>query len=458
MFSNMRAKIQAFGGFLTGMVLPNIGAFIAWGIITAFFIPTGWMPDETLGKLVGPMITYLLPILIGYTGGGIVGGHRGSVMGAIATTGVVVGASIPMFMGAMIMGPLGGWVIKKFDNAIEDKIPPGFEMIVNNFSLGILGMILAILGMLGVSPMILWINSMLQTVVSFLLDHQLFSLLAVINEPAKILFLNNAFDHGLYGPLGVQEVATMGHSIFFTLITNPGPGLGLLLAYWVFGQGVSKQTAPSAIIIHFLGGIHELYFPYVLMKPVLIIPMILGGISSILTYQILDFGLLATPSPGSIFAFLALTPKGMLIPALLGVAVSTAVVFFSASFILKISPVSSDLEQAQDTLQKMKLEGKQNLKLQKEEILVVFACDGGVGSSATGATFLKRKLKKEGLDINVQNYAIESIPQNASIVLCHKSLYDRVKLVSPTETIVAIEAYINAPEYEDVVQLLKNSK
>ena len=134
MFSeSAKLKVQRFGRFLSNMVMPNIGAFIAWGLITALFIPTGWLPNESLGKLVGPMITYLLPLLIGYTGGKLAGGDRGAVVGAITTMGVIVGTDIPMFLGAMIVGPLGGWAIKSFDRAVEGKIKSGFEMLVNNF-------------------------------------------------------------------------------------------------------------------------------------------------------------------------------------------------------------------------------------------------------------------------------------------------------------------------------------
>ncbi|MDR2247557.1 MAG: PTS mannitol transporter subunit IIBC, partial [Treponema sp.] len=136
----MKQAVQKVGRSLSAMVMPNLGAFIAWGLITALFIATGWIPNEKLAGMVDPMLKYLLPLLIGYTGGKLVGGGvRGGVVGSIATMGVIMGASIPMFLGAMIAGPLGGWGIKKFDEAVEGKVPAGFEMLVNNFSAGILG-------------------------------------------------------------------------------------------------------------------------------------------------------------------------------------------------------------------------------------------------------------------------------------------------------------------------------
>lgn len=317
-----RAKVQAFGGFLTAMVIPNIGAFIAWGFITALFIPTGWQPNEHFAKIVGPMITYLLPVMIGSTGGHLVGGKRGAVMGGIGTIGVIVGAEIPMFLGSMIMGPLGGLVIKYVDKALEKRIPAGFEMVINNFSLGIAGMLLCLLGFEVIGPAVLIANTFVKECIEALVHAGYLPLLSVINEPAKVLFLNNAIDQGVYYPLGMQQASVNGKSIFFMVASNPGPGLGLLLAFTLFGKGMSKRSAPGAMIIHFLGGIHELYFPYVLMKPLTIIAMIAGGMSGTWMFNLLDGGLVAGPSPGSIFAYLALTPKGSFLATIAGVVYS----------------------------------------------------------------------------------------------------------------------------------------
>jgi PTS system mannitol-specific IIC component len=333
----VRARIQRLGGFLAGMVIPNIGAFIAWGLITAFVIPTGWTPHESLAKLVGPMITFLLPILIGYTGGYLVHGQRGAVVGAIATAGVAVGADIPMFLGAMVMGPLGGFLIKQFDGLVEARIPTGFEMLIRNFSAGILGAGLAILAYLAIGPVVENISNAMGDAVDFLIDNTLLPLASIIVEPAKVLFLNNAINHGVLAPLGVAEVAKNGEAIHFLIETNPGPGLGLLLAYWFFGPRLVRPSAPGAIIIHFFGGIHEIYFPYVLMRPTLILAMIAGGMSAVLTFLVTGAGLVATPSPGSIFAYLSVTPRGEHFGVLAGVAVGAIVSFLVASFILRLT-------------------------------------------------------------------------------------------------------------------------
>jgi mannitol PTS system EIICBA or EIICB component len=333
----IRARIQRLGGFLAGMVIPNIGAFIAWGLITAFVIPTGWTPNEKLAELVGPLIQFLLPLLIGYTGGYLVHGQRGAVVGAIATAGVAVGADIPMFLGAMVMGPLGGFLIKQFDRLVEERIPTGFEMLVRNFSAGILGAVLAVLAFLAIGPVVEAISNAMGDAVDFLIDNTLLPLASIIVEPAKVLFLNNAINHGVLAPLGVAEAAKNGKAIHFLIETNPGPGLGLLTAYWFFGPRLIRPSAPGAIIIHFFGGIHEIYFPYVLMRPTLILAMIAGGMSAVLTFIATGAGLVATPSPGSIFAYLSVTPKGAHFGVLAGVAVGAIVSFLVASLILKVT-------------------------------------------------------------------------------------------------------------------------
>lgn len=342
----MQQRLQQIGGFMAGMIIPNLGAFIAWGLITAFFIPTGWLPNETLAKLVGPMILYLLPVLIGYTGGKLVyDSHptRGGVVGAAATMGAVVGADIPMFIGAMIMGPLAAYIMKKLDELWEDKVPMGFELLVNNFSAGILAMLLAILGTLAVGPVVNALSSAAGAGVQVLIDTGLLPLADLFIEPAKVLFLNNAINIGILSPLGIAQAEETGRSILFLLETNPGPGLGLLLAYWWAGKGMAKETAPGAIIIHFFGGIHEIYFPYVLAHPVMIVAMWAGGMLAHLWFVIMNAGLVATPSPGSIFAYLAVTPPGQHFGVLGGVLIGAVASFAVGSFILKVYP-ARDIE------------------------------------------------------------------------------------------------------------------
>jgi PTS system mannitol-specific IIC component len=338
----MKEQIQSIGGFMAGMIVPNLGAFIAWGLITALFIKTGWLPNATFAELVDPMIKYLLPLLIGYTGGKMVHDVRGGVVGAAATMGVIVGAEIPMFLGGMIMGPIGGWTMKKIDEYLEEKIPVGFEMLVNNFSAGILAVVLVLCANVIIGPVVEGISNIAGSIVDVLVTNKLLPLVAIIVEPAKILFLNNALNHGVLAPLGVKAAAESGRAIHFLLETNPGPGLGLLAAYYVAGKGMLKQSAPGSMIIHFLGGIHEIYFPYVLAYPLMILSVIAGGVAADLWFTILGAGLVATPSPGSIFAYLAVIPRGQHFAVLGGVVIGAVVSFIVGAIILKLRPLKEE--------------------------------------------------------------------------------------------------------------------
>lgn len=448
-----QVNVQKFGRFLSGMVMPNIGAFIAWGLITALFIPTGWTPNEKLSALVGPMIVNMLPLLIGYTGGKMVAGTRGGVLGAVATMGVVVGTSIPMFMGAMIMGPIAGWVIKKFDGAIEGKVPAGFEMLVNNFSAGIIGMILALAAFLGIGPVVEGLSTALGNGVEGIVNAGLLPVASVFIEPAKILFLNNAINHGVLSPLGIEQAAEAGKSIFFLLETNPGPGLGILVAYWLFAKGMAKQSAPGAIIIHFFGGIHEIYFPYILMQPILLLAVIAGGASGVLTNVVLNSGLVAPPSPGSIFALMAMAPKGGLLPVLAGVAVSAGVSFAVAALLIKKTDTAdAELDAAKEKM--VDLKGKKSDVVKTSVKKMIVACDAGMGSSAMGATKLRNKVKAAGLDIVVENKAIENIPSDADIVFTHVKLTERAKKEAPHAEHISVEDFMNTTAYDTVVERL----
>lgn len=456
---NAKANLQKFGGFLAGMVIPNIGAFIAWGLITAFFIPTGWYPNAQLAKLVNPMISYLLPLLIGYTGGKLVHDVRGGVVGAIATAGIIVGASIPMFLGAMIMGPLGGWLIKKFDRLVEGKVPTGFEMLVNNFSAGILGALLSLLAFVVIEPVVQGFSTALGNMAVAVTNAKLLPLIAIFIEPGKVLFLNNAINHGILAPLGIQQVKEAGKSIFFLLETDPGPGLGVLLAYWLYGKGSVKQSAPGAIIIQFLGGIHEIYFPYILMNPLLILAVIGGGMAADLTFMLTKAGLVATPSPGSIFAELAMTPKGGFFPVILGIAVGAAVSFLIASVIVKRSKSdlgSEALDVAKQMVSNMKAESKgQKVTLAQVPDLIIFACEAGMGSSAMGESILKKKLKDAGLAIEVKHAAVNQIPKAADVVFTQESLAGRAAQVVPHARIVTIKNFLDKTAYDDFIAKLK---
>lgn len=455
----LKASVQKLGSFLSSMVMPNIGAFIAWGLITALFIADGYLPNEQLASMVDPMLKYLLPLLIGYTGGKMVYEQRGAVVGAIATCGVIVGADIPMFIGAMIMGPLGGYFTKQFDVIFKDKVKAGFEMLVNNFSAGIIGMLLAILAYYGIGPIVVFFTNALASGVQAIVSVGLLPLANVLIEPAKILFLNNAINHGILTPLGLEQSAELGKSVFFLLEANPGPGLGVLLAFTLFGKGSSKSSAPGAIIIHFLGGIHEIYFPYVMMKPLLLLAVMAGGITGTFIFQLLGAGLVAASSPGSILAIMAMSPRGAHIPVLAGVIGATIVSFLVASVILKADKSAEiDLEEAQSAIQSAKSESK-GIEGPIAEAAdygaltnVIFACDAGMGSSAMGASVLRNKMKEAGLTIPVTNSAINNLKDDPNtLVVTQEELAVRAKKQAPRSTFVTVGNFMNSPKYDEIV-------
>jgi PTS system mannitol-specific IIC component len=444
--NSLRARVQRLGGNLAGMIMPNIAAFIAWGLITALFIPTGWLPNATLAKLVGPMVTVLLPVLIGYTGGRLVHGQRGAVVGAIATVGVVVGTDVPMFLGAMIVGPLTAFLLKLLDGYLVPRIRAGFEMLVNNFSAGILGGGMALLGVISFGPVVEALTKAAGKGVNFLVDNSLLPLASLIVEPAKVLFLNNAINHGVLSPLGVQQAAGAGKSILFMIETNPGPGLGILVAYLLFGPRTLRASVPGAIIIQFLGGIHEIYFPYVLMKPRLILAAMAGGAAGVGTALITSAGLVAPPAPGSIFAYLAVTPRGGYAGVLAAIVVAAGASFVVAAALLgfgrgrepvaePVAPVVEDAAPAGPVTS------------------LVVACDAGMGSSVMLASQMRKRLEPYG--VTVEHKSISEIPPDARLVLTHTDLAARARGVVPDAVIVEFQSFLGDPAFDRVEAMVR---
>lgn len=467
--SSVKVKVQKFGTALSGMIMPNIGAIIAWGLTAAIFMtPNGWFPNAQINKLVQPMLIYLLPLLIGYTGGRMVDDERGAVIGAIGTLGVIVGTTQPMFLGAMIMGPLSGWCLKTLDNACRDKIKSGFEMIYNNFSLGILGMILAIFAYFIINPVMMWGSHWASVGVDAIIRVHLLPLANIIIEPAKVLFLNNAIGNGILVPLGIQQASEVGKSVLFLMESNPGPGLGILLAFMFFGKGSSKSSAPGAAIIEFFGGVHEIYFPYVLMKPSLIIAAICGGVTGTALFTTLNGGLKAAASPGSILAILLVSAKGSYLGNIVGVLGAAIVSFIVAAIILKNDKGDgADLAAKQKEMESMKAESK-GTKMPSEQSAhdsvtsykdikkVIFACDAGMGSSAMGASLLRDKFKKAGINISVTNTAVRNLKDEPGLlVVTQEELADRARQKTPDAMHVAVGNFLSSPKYDAIVANFK---
>jgi PTS system mannitol-specific IIC component len=475
---SLRVHAQRVGTFLSNMVMPNIGAIIAWGLITAFFIPVGWTPNEKIATIVGPGIYYLIPLLIAYTGGYNVYKIRGGVVGATSTLGVIMATSSPlfdkayaetggspMFLGAMIMGPLGGYVIMRLDRLWDGKIKPGFEMLVNNFSAGISAAIMAIGSMFILGPVLRGVMTGLGNGVEWLVHHHMLPLTAIIIEPAKVLFLNNAINHGVLTPLGLDQAKQAGHSALFLLEANPGPGAGLLLAYMVFGRGIAKATAPGALIIQFLGGIHEVYFPYVLAKPRLVLALIAGGATGTMMNVIFDSGLVAPAAPGSIFAVYSSVAKGSVVGVTLCWSCALVVTFLVAGLLLRLDTTVDEVDLAAATASMEQLKGKQSsvaaaltgsaTRAGGAIRSIVFACDAGMGSSAMGASVLRKKIKDAGHDgVTVVNRAISNLTDTYDLIVTHQDLAARARPMAPSAMLVTVDNFMASPAYDDIVQLL----
>ncbi len=470
-----RVRVQQFGTFLSNMIMPNIGAIIAWGLITAFFIDVGWTPHDKIALMVEPMIFYLLPLMIAYTGGRIVYGTRGGVVGATATVGVIVATYFPefvgdqggspMFLGAMIMGPLTAYAMKRADALWAGRIKPGFEMLVDNFSAGILAGLMAIVGMFALAPVLRQVIAWLGDAVNFLVDNGLLPLTSLFIEPAKVMFLNNAINHGVLTPLGIDQAAEAGKSVLFLLEANPGPGLGLLLAYSVFGRGMAKASAPGAAIIQFFGGIHEVYFPFVLMKPKMILATIAGGMTGIFLFVLFDIGLRAPAAPGSIFAVYAQTPGGDFLGVTIGVFGAAGVSFLVASLLLKTDrSEDGDLTAATSQMESMK--GKKSIASSTLSGAatggaihkIVFACDAGMGSSAMGASVLRKKIQSAGHDdVTVVNKSIANLGDEWDLVVTHQDLTERARQRTGSAVHVSVDNFMGSPKYDEIVELLQQT-
>lgn len=472
---SLKAKIQKLGTALSGMIMPNIGAIIAWGLVAAIFMATGWFPNAKIATLIQPMLHYLIPLLIAYVGGRMVYEERGAVVGAIAVMGVIVGSSIPMFLGAMIMGPLGGWCMKKFDEIFQDKIKSGFEMIYNNFSCGIMGMLLAILGIFAINPLVVAGSNLMSKCVEWIMHIHLLPLANLFIEPAKVLFLNNAIGNGILVPLGIEQAAKLGKSVLFLMESNPGPGLGILLALMIFGKGSAKSSAPGAAIIEFFGGIHEIYFPYILMKPVLIIAAMAGGVTGTFLFQTLGGGLKAAASPGSIISILLMTPKGSYFGVLAGVFGACIVSFGIAALLLKMGKnddiSDEELAKNQAQMQAMKAESKgqqqesvtesaSQVADYKDVKKIIFACDAGMGSSAMGASLLRDKVKKVGItDIPVTNTAVSRLKDEPGLlVVTQEELAERAREKTPNAMHVSVGNFLSSDKYDQIVANLKAAR
>lgn len=475
--------MRKFGQLLSAMIFQNISVIIAVGIIREFFGIYGWWYNDQILLLVNPVYNVLLPILLGYTGGKLIGGQRGGVVASIVSYGLVLASSVPAILGAMLIGPVTGWLVSKIDQLVKRKIPVGYELLVGNVFAAVMAVGLTIINFLYVGQAM----SKVAKVATILLEDVVYSgwlpLTAIIIEPAKVFFFNNIINFGVLGPLGIQQSKELGKSIFFLLESNPGPGLGVLLAYWFKTLSDRNKGAKIATFIHAFGGIHEVYFPYVLIRPVLLLAVISGGIIGIIVFQTYDVGLVSIASPGSLLLLIGLAPKEDIGYLLLGIILSTIVSFLISISLLDSGSDSPSEEENREHVAEYENLGKidkigegnfhqniflkenssyhlqQNVEEVKQEPFkkIIFACEAGIGSSAMGAALLRKKLTQSGIEIEVDNASINKLPKDVDLIICHEKLLQNVQNAMPNKKYFSISSFTDMKRYDELIEWIKNT-
>lgn len=470
MNTSMKVRVQKMGTFLSSEVMPNIGVFIGWGVLAALFIPTGWLPNEKLNELIAPTMKYLMPLLIAYTGGSNIYERRGGVIGAFATMGVILGTDINMLAGAMFMGPFAAWCIKKVDKLFDGKVKPGLEMLVSNFSMGLVGAVLMVIGFFAFAPIIEGLIAILSIAINALIGKGLLPLLAIFLQPGKILFLNNAINHGIMIPLGIEQAAETGKSLLFMLEANNGCVLGVALAFAIFGKGTAKKAAPGAAFINFFGGIGEVVYPFVLSKPITLLGQIAGSFVSILIIQNFGGGTVAAISPGSFFALLAVSAKDSIVVNIISYFAGMITSFLVAGFFLRMDKSEEgecDSAVIDNMLRDMgasAVAGAGATASLQDGVIrrIMFACDAGMGSSVMGESIMKMKISKAMLNMEVAHTSVATIGENVQdgdLIVTTQPLEDRVKNMLQTSQkenrVFAVGNLLDGDAYDKLIETLK---
>lgn len=437
-------KIRRIGHYLSGMIMPNVGVFITWGIITTLIQYLQGPLQDSFLEMDHLMIQFLLPVLIAYTGGRLIE-NRAGVVAAIAVIGMLVDSEDPQILGAMVIGPLIGWTVFLFDKYLLPKVKAGYEMLVRNFSAGIIGMLFGYLSLVLIGPFIASVTQQVGLFVGWLIQRNLLLFTNLFIEPLKVLFLNNTLNHGILTPLGIEQAGDAGTSILFLIETNPGPGLGVLLAFILFSRKDLRATASGAFMIHLFGGIHEIYFPFVLLNPLLFAAVILGGMSGTLIFEMFQVGLKVPASPGSIVMILANTPQEMLLGVVGGIAGSTLVSFLIAAFVIRKDQTKKEISEKVTKVTEIRK--------------ILFACDAGMGSSAMGASLMRQQLKESGISIPVDYTSIYHVNDDPHLLLITQNeLKHLAEIQAPHAQLVTIGNFLDQEEYARVVALLTDEQ
>lgn len=437
-------KTRRVGHYLSGMIMPNVSVFITWGIITTLIQYLRGPLQSSFLEMDRLMIQFLFPVLIAYTGGRLIE-NRAGVVAAVAVIGMLTESEDPQILGAMVIGPLIGWIVFLFDKYVLPKVKPGYEMLVRNFSAGILGMLFGYLSLVFIGPIIAGITNQIGFFVGWLIQRNLLLFTNLFIEPLKVLFLNNTLNHGILTPLGIEQAGDAGTSILFLIETNPGPGLGVLLAFILFSRKELKATASGAFMIHLFGGIHEIYFPFVLLNPLLFAAVILGGMSGTLIFEMFQVGLKVPASPGSIVVILANAPQEMLLGVASGIAGSTLVSFIIAALVIRKDQTKKEISEKVTKVTEIRT--------------ILFACDAGMGSSAMGASLMRQQLQASGISIPVDYTSIYRVNDDPHLLLITQNeLKHLAEIQAPHAQLVTIGNFLDQEEYTKVITMLTDEQ
>lgn len=475
----MRNAIHKFGKFYSNIMINMIGIFIFVGILSVIFGDYGWAPNENIYAISQFVYSYVIPALIAYAAGNHMGqiyekrpdvpktgvNHAGGAIAVMAAAGIMIADKNCAILGAMILGPVCGLLWKHVLEPLTRKAVQGMEMLTRNLVAAIVGAAFSISAYYVLTPMLSAVTHVIMMGVDWLIAHKLICLTSVLIEPAKVFFLNNSIHHGILLPLAMQQVEQSGSSMLFLLETNPGPGLGVLLALWLSNRKKRKEYA-AYMFVECIGGIHEIYFPEVLANLWLLLALIPGGMAGILCMSVFHVASAGLVSPGSILTVLFMSGHHVL-ATLFAVAISTAVSCAIAFFILKrqgkwcTEAAISAQEEKEEAVQEKKEEAVQEKRqvLEKElmqGIKIGFICDAGVGSSAMGAALFRRKLKEEGMDgITAEAYAVDQIPENLTIGVCQRAFLEILQKESNLSNIVTMESLLNQTEHLALIEKLR---
>lgn len=450
-------KIHNVGRFYTKIIMKHIGIFIFVGMLFVVFHDHGWLPNGDIYAISQLVYIVILPALIAYEGGRLISGENGGILAVLVMSGMLVSESSAGILGAMIAGPFAGFLWKYEQKFLEEKAGSSMQMLAKNLALGITGAVLAVFVYYLVTPVFYLVTEAFCRGVDLLVSCRMIALAGAIIEPAKVFFLNNIVNHAVLVPLGMEQVQEVGHSVLFLLETNPGPGLGLLLALG-YMQKEKRTEYTAAVIAQTIGGIHEVYFPFVLSDLRLLLPLVLGGIAGDFCFVMLGAGVQGAVSPGSILIILLMSGKNGVLPVLAGISVS-ALVTFAGCLCVKgmgrkkekekeLSGVAEESERGQLCMT-VDSDNSRKKEYREKVTSVAVVCEGGVGSSAMGAALFRRVLARERIEgVRVEAYAADLVPETVQMIVCQKDYSEMLPGILKEKEVCTVENLMKTEEYE----------